>query len=77
VQAAQVANQSRVLKLKPEARNRVNTVYMICYFGGGSLGSLLGSIAWSRFQWTGVCTTGIAFMILAAIALIARGPEPT
>jgi predicted MFS family arabinose efflux permease len=77
VQAAQVANQSRVLKLKPEARNRVNTVYMICYFGGGSLGSLLGSIAWSRFQWTGVCATGIAFMILAAIALIARGPEPT
>jgi predicted MFS family arabinose efflux permease len=36
VQAAQVANQSRVLSLKPEARNRVNTVYMICYFGGGS-----------------------------------------
>jgi predicted MFS family arabinose efflux permease len=75
-QAAQVANQSRVLKLKPEARNRVNTVYMICYFGGGSVGSLLGSIAWTRFQWTGVCATGIAFMVLAAIALIVRGPEP-
>jgi predicted MFS family arabinose efflux permease len=75
VQAAQVANQSRVLKLKSEARNRVNTVYMICYFGGGSLGSLLGSIAWSRWHWTGVCATGIGFMIVAAIALIARGPD--
>ncbi len=57
VQAAQVANQSRVLGLRPEARNRVNTVYMICYFGGGSIGSLLGSYAWSRWQWHGVCAT--------------------
>lgn len=77
VQAAQVANQSRVLKLKPEARNRVNTVYMICYFGGGSVGSLIGSIAWSKWHWTGVCATGIAFMLLALIGLIARGPEPS
>jgi predicted MFS family arabinose efflux permease len=76
VQAAQVANQSRVLKLKPEARNRVNTVYMICYFGGGSLGSLLGSVAWSKWHWNGVCAIGVGFMAIAAIALIARGPDP-
>jgi predicted MFS family arabinose efflux permease len=76
VQAAQVANQSRVLKLKPEARNRVNTVYMICYFGGGSFGSLLGSMAWSKWHWPGVCATGIVFMLIAAVALILRGPEP-
>jgi predicted MFS family arabinose efflux permease len=76
VQAAQVANQTRVLKLKPEARNRVNTVYMICYFGGGSIGSLAGAFAWSKWHWTGVCAAGIGFMAIGAIALIARGPEP-
>ena len=43
VQAAQVANQTRVLRLRPDARNRVNTVYMICYFSGGSVGSLIGA----------------------------------
>jgi predicted MFS family arabinose efflux permease len=75
VQAAQVANQSRVLKLKPEARSRVNTVYMICYFGGGSVGSLVGSIAWSKWHWTGVCVAGIGFMVIGMIALISRGPE--
>ncbi len=32
VQAAQVGNQSRVLALRPDARSRVNTVYMITYF---------------------------------------------
>ena len=75
VQAAQVANQSRVLKLRPEARSRVNTVYMICYFGGGSVGSLIGSIAWSKWQWIGVCGAGIGFMLIGMIALISRGPE--
>jgi predicted MFS family arabinose efflux permease len=76
VQAAQVANQARVLKLKPEARNRVNTVYMICYFGGGSLGSLAGAFGWSKWHWNGVCAVGIGFLVIGAIALIARGPEP-
>jgi predicted MFS family arabinose efflux permease len=75
IQAAQVANQSRVLSLAPRARNRVNTVYMIGYFSGGAIGSLAGSWAWAGWKWPGVCAVGIAFMILAAIALASRGPE--
>jgi len=75
VQAAQVANQTRVFQLEPGARSRINTVYMIGYFGGGSLGSLLGSWMWSRWHWPGVCITGIGLMILAAIGLVMRGPE--
>ena len=77
VQAAQVANQSRVLQLKPAARSRVNTVYMICYFGGGSIGSLIGSMAWSKWHWTGVCVAGIGFMVIGLVALVSRGPEET
>ena len=76
VQAAQVGNQSRVLSLKPEARNRVNTVYMICYFGGGSIGSLLGAALWNKWHWTGVCAAGVTFMVLAEIVLLSRGPTP-
>jgi predicted MFS family arabinose efflux permease len=76
VQAAQVANQTRVFQLNPEARSRINTVYMIGYFGGGSIGSLIGSWAWSAWQWPGVCVAGIALMTLAAIALLLRGPDP-
>lgn len=77
VQAAQVSNQSRVFQLRPEARSRINTIYMIAYFGGGSLGSLLGASAWSRWRWPGVCATGIACMLLAAVGLVLRGPEPS
>jgi predicted MFS family arabinose efflux permease len=76
VQGAQVANQSRVLQLRPEARNRVNTVYMISYFTGGSLGSLLGSWSWNHWHWYGVCATGVGAMVLATAAFLARGPEP-
>lgn len=75
VQAAQVANQSRVFSLRPDARNRVNTVYMIAYFGGGSLGSFAGSWAWTAAGWSGVCSVGIACMVLAALALAFRGPS--
>lgn len=73
VQAAQVANQSRVLALRPDVRNRVNTVYMICYFIGGSLGSLLAAWGWSRWHWNGVCAVGIVFIALAAVAFKERG----
>ncbi len=75
VQAAQVANQSRVLSLHPQARNRVNTVYMISYFTGGSVGSLLGTWAWGRWGWHGVCGLGVLSMLIAAGAFLARGEE--
>jgi MFS family permease len=76
VQAAQVANQSRVLALRPEARNRVNTIYMICYFGGGSLGSLVAAWAWSHWQWNGVCAAGVSFILLAGLFYMMRVPDP-
>ncbi|MBS1504107.1 MAG: MFS transporter, partial [Bacteroidetes bacterium] len=36
VQATHISNQSLIYALKPEARNRINTVYMVTYFIGGS-----------------------------------------
>ena len=67
VQATHISNQSVIYALKPEARNRINTVYMVSYFIGGSLGTFITSIAWSYYQWTGVCVVG---MSLSSGALI-------
>lgn len=75
IQAAQVANQSRVLSIAPQTRNRVNTIYMIGYFSGGALGSLSASLAWAHWHWSGVCGVGILCMLLAVGALLLRGPE--
>ena len=61
VQAAHISNQARIFSLVPEARSRLNTVYMTGYFTGGSLGSVVGGLAWTHFGWPGVCGLGAAF----------------
>ena len=67
VQAGHVANQTRIYALVPEARSRLNTVYMVTYFLGGALGSALGAYGWSRWGWNGVCAAG-ALQLLVALA---------
>lgn len=66
VQAAQISNQSRIYALKPDARSRVNTVFMVCYFIGGATGSAVGAYAWRAYGWTGVCAAGLLFACAAA-----------
>ncbi len=68
VQAGHVANQTRIYALIPEARSRLNTVYMVTYFLGGALGSALGAYGWSRWGWHGVCAAG-AMQLAVALAV--------
>ncbi|TGE33513.1 MFS transporter [Desulfosporosinus sp. Sb-LF] len=67
VQSAQISNQARVYSLVPEAKSRLNTVYMVTYFIGGALGSYLGMYAWSLWQWNGVCLTGSLMILLSLV----------
>lgn len=63
VQAVHITNQNIIFSKNPEARNRVNTIYMVGFFLGGSLGTVLGSFAWSSFGWTGVSVLGLLFSL--------------
>lgn len=76
-QANQISNQTRIFKLSHGARSRINTVYMIVFFLGGALGSAVSTIAWSRWQWNGVCGWGILMLVLAWICHLfgGRGDE--
>lgn len=65
VQSSNISNQARVHSMNEEKRNRINTVYMVSFFLGGSLGSFLGSSAYSNFGWVGVCIFGIITQIIA------------
>ncbi len=71
-QGAHISNQARVYSLHPEARSRLNTVYMVSYFIGGSLGSLLGAYGWSIGRWADVCAMG-TLLLVAALAIYVVG----
>ena len=63
MQITHISNQSRIFSLLPEARSRINTVYMTSAFIGGSLGSVAGSMAWASGGWLAVCLTAISFVV--------------
>lgn len=65
VQCAMISNQHRVFALRPEARNRMNTVFVSGIFVGGALGSAGASIIWHAVGWTGVCAFGAALGLTA------------
>ncbi|MEO6976929.1 MAG: MFS transporter [Mucilaginibacter sp.] len=67
VQATHISNQSIIFALKPEARNRINTIYMVTYFIGGSIGTSFATQLWKNYQWTGVCITGATLSIITLI----------
>ena len=67
-QGAHVANQARIFAHMPEARSRINTVYMVSFFAGGAVGSLGGSYAWKEGGWPGVCLLGAVLMGFALLS---------
>jgi predicted MFS family arabinose efflux permease len=64
-QSVHVSNQARVYSLIPEARNRLNTVYMTVSFIGTSLGSAIGLWVWDKAKWNGICLAGGISVALA------------
>ncbi|MES2462570.1 MAG: MFS transporter [Armatimonadota bacterium] len=71
VQSVQVAAQAKVISLVPEARSRLNSLYMVTRFAGGAGGSLIGAAAWSEFRWHGVCIAAVALTALALLVHLA------
>jgi predicted MFS family arabinose efflux permease len=67
VTSAMVSNQHVVFALHPEARGRLNTIFMTGMFLGGSLGSAGATIAWSLNGWGAVSLFGAGLAIIAAV----------
>ncbi|WP_051111950.1 MFS transporter [Hyphomicrobium denitrificans] len=67
-QGALISNQHMIYALRPEARSRLNTVFMTTMFVGGAFGSIGGIVAWESGGWLAVCGFGAA-LALAALSL--------
>jgi predicted MFS family arabinose efflux permease len=67
-QAIHVTNQTRIYAILPEARNRLNTVFMSVSFVGAACGSAIGLLLWEHGQWPMFCL-GTAVVILINILI--------
>jgi len=56
VQAALVSHQTIIYALAPEARSRINAVFMTSLFIGMSVGAYGASLAWNAARWSGLMT---------------------
>ncbi|ALL08175.1 MFS transporter [Pedobacter sp. PACM 27299] len=63
-QAIHVTNQTRIYALIPEARNRLNTVFMSVSFVGAAVGSAIGLWLWDKGQWPLFCFGTTAIILL-------------
>jgi predicted MFS family arabinose efflux permease len=60
VQGVHISNQSAIYALRPEARGRLTTAYMVAYFLGGAVLSAATATLYSTAGWGGVCVLGAA-----------------
>jgi predicted MFS family arabinose efflux permease len=74
-QASHISNQSRIYAVRPEARSRMNTGYMVAYFTGGAAGSYAAVWGWERSGWGGVCAVGLTLAVAGLLAFVATGIE--
>ncbi|MCQ2973897.1 MAG: MFS transporter [Bacteroidales bacterium] len=63
MQCIQLSNQSATMKLCSEATSRMNTIYMVTYFLGGSFGTFMSGTMWNSFGWNGTICAGIGMII--------------
>lgn len=70
-QASNIANQSEIFALDATLRNRLNALYMVSFFAGGAIGSLIAGFAWQHGHWITVCASG-ALLAGAGLAVVAR-----
>lgn len=61
------SNQSIIFRLRPDAKSRINAIYMTAYFTGGACGSALGIFAWNHGGWTMTCLAGISLVFACII----------
>jgi predicted MFS family arabinose efflux permease len=67
VQALHISNQSTIYALRPEARSRLTTAYMVANFLGGAVLSATTSALYSADGWGAVCVLGAG---VSAVGLV-------
>lgn len=64
VQGNLVLSQQEIYALRPDARSRLNTVFIGSVFFGGAIGSALSGVLYDRAGWTGVAILGVVLALI-------------
>ena len=64
VQGNLVLSQQEIYQLRPDARSRINTVFIGSVFVGGAIGSALSGLLYDDSGWAGVTMLGVALSII-------------
>jgi predicted MFS family arabinose efflux permease len=76
VQSAVVSNQHKIYALRPEARSRLNTIFMSGIFVGGAIGSAFGGTVYKLAGWFPTCLFGAAMASIALCLQTLGKPDP-
>ncbi|MGY4289815.1 putative MFS family arabinose efflux permease [Bradyrhizobium sp. LM2.7] len=63
----QTLGRRAVNLLRPEARGRINGLFVALFFIGGGVGAAAASLAWSYGGWTAVCAVAASFGALGLV----------
>ena len=74
LQAGQISMQSSIYGAHPEARARVNTVYMLSAFSGQLMGTAVGNSVYAQSGWVRSASMNVGFIGGTIIILLIRGP---
>ncbi|HUY86827.1 MAG TPA: MFS transporter [Acidimicrobiales bacterium] len=67
-QGLHVTNQAIIYRIRPEARSRITTAYMVTFFVGGTIGSAASAAIYGAYGWAGVCILGTSVGFLTLLA---------
>ncbi|WP_235855295.1 MFS transporter [Kosakonia quasisacchari] len=72
-QCVLIANQHTIYSLRPDARNRLNTLFMSIIFMGGAGGSLAAAWVWeATHRWTLISSAGVGLVMMGMLATARR-----
>ena len=77
LQTAQIANRSAIYSIEPNARNRLNTAFMLSVFAGQIIGTAVGNAVYAREGWYGSNGVSAGFLGLTIVIWFLRGPKET
>jgi predicted MFS family arabinose efflux permease len=79
VQGHQIFSQREIYELRPDARARVNTIYMTAVFVGGAIATAISGAIYGQDGWFGVTMLGAGLALIAVgiwTAAALRRPRP-